>query len=99
MRPVLRAVTALMLPGIERAEIREDRLRPLEADTVLGLERRDLGYHRSFVLARLDLSRDEVDPELREPLAHRRGVRAPLGLKQRQHPWRSSRSRENNTAS
>ena len=36
-------------------------------------------------LPRRDLFRDEVDAELRQPLADSGGVRAPLGLVEREH--------------
>jgi hypothetical protein len=38
-----------------------------------------------LLLPRRDLFGDEVDPELRQPLADGGRIRAPLGLVQRQH--------------
>src|SRR5206468_6649408 len=85
MLEVSRAVFALVLPRVERREVREDRARPGVANAVLGLERRDLVDRRAVLGPWLDLTRDEVDAELGQALAHGRRERAPLGLVQGDH--------------
>src|SRR5689334_13024747 len=96
---VLRAVPALVLPGLEAAQELEDRLRSLEAEPVLGLECRNLTHDRPLRFTRFHLPGQEVDAELREPFSNGRRVWAPLGLIQGQHQSRSSRSSANCTAS
>src|SRR3954447_25523640 len=78
-------MAALVLPGVERSEVLEDRGRPLEADAVLRLERRNLADPGPLRLTWLDLPGDERDPQLGQPPTHSRGVRAPFSLIERQH--------------
>src|SRR2546423_2179589 len=86
------SVLGSMLRGLTLAQVREDRSRAAEEAAVLGLEHRnliaacDLPQPGPLARPRLDLARDEVEPELGQHLAHRRGERAPLGLVERQHP-------------
>jgi hypothetical protein len=82
---VLRAVLVLRFPWRQRLEELEDGVRPLEAFAVAVREERDLVLALAILLPRRDLFRDEVEAELRQPLAHGRRVRAPFGLVQRQH--------------
>jgi hypothetical protein len=81
----LRSVLALRLSGLQRREVGEDRVRSLEALALVGDEERDLVLALAILLSRRDLFRDEVEAELRQPLAHRGRVRAPLGLVKREH--------------
>jgi hypothetical protein len=84
--PVLLGV----LPRLELPEIAVDRARSAEEAAVFGLEGRDPvaaggGLEGDSLFGpRLDLARDEVEPELREDLADGRGERAPLGLVERE---------------
>ena len=83
-----------VLPRLALAQMVEDPARPDEEAAVLGLEHGDLvgacEILKPVPLARprLDLARDEVEPELRQHLPHRRGERAPLRLVERQHAVR-----------
>ena len=85
------AVLGGVLPGLEPAQVAVDRARPAEEAPVLGLEGGDsFGAGNRFETGallgpRLDLARDEVEPELGEDLANRRRERAPLRLIERQH--------------
>src|SRR6185437_766052 len=85
MRAVLRAVLALSLAGLERCEIGEDLVRPLEPLAVVRHEQRDLVLVSAILLSRRHLLRDEVEAELRQPLADGGRVWAPLGLVEREH--------------
>jgi hypothetical protein len=85
MRTVPRAVLVLRRSRRERREKLEDGLGPLEPLAVAVREHGDHVLPLSILLARGNLLRDEVDAELRQPLAHGGRVRAPLGLVQRQH--------------
>jgi hypothetical protein len=82
---VLRAVFAFRLARPEGSEVGEDLVRSLEPLAAVRHEERDLVLALAVLLPRRDLFRDEVDAELRQPLADGGGVRAPLGLVQRQH--------------
>ena len=85
MCSVLRSVLALRLPGLQRCEVLEGGVRPLESLAVGTDEERDLVLAFTVFLARRYLFREEVDSELRHPLPHGGRVRAPLGLVERQH--------------
>jgi predicted membrane chloride channel (bestrophin family) len=85
MRAVLSSVLALGFALLQRCEVAEDLVRSLVSFAVIGHEQRDLVLAFPILLPRRDLLRDEVEAELRQPLAHRRRVRAPLGLVQREH--------------
>jgi len=82
---VLRAALVLRGSRRERREKLEHRLCSLEPLAVAVREHRDLVFPLAVLLARRDLLRDKVDPELRQPLSRGGRVRAPLGLVQRQH--------------
>jgi len=82
---VLRAVLALRLLAVQRREVREDGVCPLEPLGVVGHEQRDLMLALPLLLPRRDLLRHEIDAELSQPLAHGGRVGAPLGLVERQH--------------
>lgn len=72
-------------------QVAENRLGSREERTLVG--NKDGNAIRAGCLSQLGpliplcrhLSRDVVDPELGQPLAHLMGVWAPLGLVQRQH--------------
>ena len=78
-------------PRLEPLQVAEDRPRAVEEAPVVGLERRDLVVTGALAQGvallgpRLDLLRDEVEPELGQHLADGGGERAPLGLVERQH--------------
>lgn len=92
MLPRLRAVK-LGIGGFPESlrEVAEDLFGPLEERAVVrNKDRNAIGAGCLSQLAPLiplcrHLSRDVVDAELGQPLAHLMGVRAPLGLVQRQH--------------
>jgi hypothetical protein len=81
----LGAVLVFRDTGGKPSEIVEDGLRPLEPLSVPVREERDLVLSDPILLPRRHLLGDEVDAELGQPLAHGGGVRAPLGLVQREH--------------
>jgi len=85
VRAVLRAVLVLRLAGNQELEELEDGVGSLEPLAVAVHEERDLVLPFPIFLPRRDLFRDEVDAELRQPLADSGGVRAPLGLVEREH--------------
>jgi len=82
---VLRAVLVLGLSRGQRLEELEDGVGSLEPLAVAVRQERDLVLANAVLLAWCDLLRDEVEPELRQPLPHGRRIRAPLGLVERQH--------------
>jgi hypothetical protein len=82
---VLRPVLVLELTGRQRLEVLEDGVGSLEALAVPVREERDLVLPVPLLLFRRNLPRHEVDAELGQPLADGSGVRAPLGLVERQH--------------
>jgi len=82
---VLRAVLALRLSPFECREIGEDLVRPLEPLPAVAHEERDFVSTLPIFLPWGDLLRDEIDAELRQPLAHGGRVRTPLSLIERQH--------------
>jgi hypothetical protein len=85
MRAVLRAVLVFRLARRQRLEELEDGFRPFEALAVAVREQRDLVLALAVLLPRRNLFRDEVEAELRQPLANGRRIRAPLGLVEREH--------------
>ena len=85
MGTVPRTVLVLPLAGRECLEILEDNVGSLEPLAVVVREKRDLVLPFPILLPRRYLLRDEVDAQLRQPLADGGGVWAPLGLVERQH--------------
>src|SRR5437763_709599 len=104
MLVVARAVLGRGRRDVELVEEREDLARPDERRAVRDehgdLVRARLVDERDPLLGpRRDLVGDELEAELRHPLADRGRERAPLRLVELDHSSRSSRSSENRTAS
>ena len=80
------SVSGVELPGLTLSKVREDLACAAEDPAVLGLQHRSQiapgGVPKPLALIspRLDLTRDEVDPELGQHLPHGRGERTPLRL-------------------
>jgi hypothetical protein len=72
-------VSCSELPRVALVQVREDRARPTEEPAVLRLQDRDLvcpcdlAQLGTLAGPRLDLARDEIEPQLCQDLPHRRG--------------------------
>jgi hypothetical protein len=73
------------LPGASDSRYSKTASGSFEPLAVAVCEERDLVLALPILLSRCDLFRDEVDAELRQPLADGGRVRAPLGLVEREH--------------